>query len=240
MGHQPYAMSHTPSAMRPLRLAIFDLDGTLKQARDPYVYLHQRLGTWEASQAFFQQGLAGELDYDEWLRQDARLWRGVSRATMEALFRENPYLPGARETVRTLKRAGVLVAVVSTGLHVHAEQVQAELGIDRIAANEILFEDGIATGEARSHVPEGGKGQIVAQLQAELGATPGECLAVGDSSSDADMFRQVRMGVAVHPSSERVRAAAHLVIEELDLRSLLARVNDILPGWLPNGSVPRP
>jgi phosphoserine phosphatase len=63
---------------------------------------------------------------------------------------------------------------------------------------------------------------------------------VGDSSSDADMFRQVRLGVAVNPSSERVREAAHLVIEELDLRSLLARVNDLLPGWLPNGRVPAP
>jgi len=37
-----------------LRLAIFDLDGTLKEARDPYVYLHSRLGTLAASEAFFR------------------------------------------------------------------------------------------------------------------------------------------------------------------------------------------
>jgi phosphoserine phosphatase len=43
-----------------LRLAIFDLDGTLKQARDPYVYLHQGLGTWEACRPFTAQGLAGD------------------------------------------------------------------------------------------------------------------------------------------------------------------------------------
>jgi len=55
-----------------LRLAVFDLDGTLKQARDPFVYLHQRLGTWEAS-SLFQKGLAGELNYEEWLRLDASL-----------------------------------------------------------------------------------------------------------------------------------------------------------------------
>ena len=219
--------------MERLRLAIFDLDGTLKEARDPYVYLHQRLGTWEASQVFFQKGLAGELGYEEWLRLDAGLWKGVSRATMEALFRENPYLPGARETVLALKRAGVLVALVSTGLRLHAEQVQAELGIDRIVANEILFENGIATGGARLHIPEGGKARIVAGLQAELGAAPEECLAVGDSSSDADMFPLVRLGVAVNPWSERVRQEAHLVLEGADLRPLLARVEEALPGWLP-------
>jgi phosphoserine phosphatase len=215
-----------------LRLAIFDLDGTLKQARDPYVYLHKRLGTWEACQPALARGLAGELLYDEWLRLDVALWKGVSRARMEALFRENPYLPGARETVQALKQAGVRIVVVSTGLNVHAELVQADLGIDRVVCNEVLFENGLATGEARSNIPEKGKGQIVAQLQVELGVEQGECLAVGDGSLDTDMFTRVRMGVAVNPSSDAVRAAAHLVIEEPDLGPLLPRLRQSLPGWI--------
>jgi phosphoserine phosphatase len=217
----------------PLRLAIFDLDGTLKQARDPYVYLHQRLGTWEASQPFFVRGMAGELAYEEWLRLDVALWKGVSRARMDGLFRENPYLPGARETVRALRQAGVWIAVVSSGVNVHAEQVQAELGLDRIVCNEVLFEDGLATGKARSHIPEKGKGQIVAQLQAELGVVPEDCLAVGDTRSDVDMFTRVRVGVAVNPSSDEVRMAADLVLEEPDLRPLLPRLLEHVPAWIP-------
>jgi len=233
--YQPSAINHLLSAMSRLQLAVFDLDGTLKQARDPFVYLHQRLGTWEASQVFFQKGLAGELDYEEWLRLDASLWKGVSRAQMEAMFRENPYLPGAREAIQALKRVGVLVALVSTGLLLHAEQVQAELCIDRIFANELLFEDGIATGEALCHVREGGKAGIMAQLQAQWGVVPADCLVVGDSSSDADMFPLARLGVAVNPWSERIRAEAGLVLEEADLRPLLHRVDKALPGWLPKG-----
>jgi phosphoserine phosphatase len=216
-----------------LRLAIFDLDGTLKQARDPYVFLHKRLGTWEASQSFFSRGLAGELDYDEWLRLDAELWRGVSRKTLEDHFRQNPYLPGAQDVVCALKGMGVCVALVSTGLRLHAEQVQEDLGLDWIVANEICFDNGRVTGEARSHVPEGGKGQIVARLQAEFGVAPGECLAVGDGKSDVDMFQKVRLGVAVTPSSEHVRSAADLVLEEADLRPLLAMVREAVPAWLP-------
>jgi phosphoserine phosphatase len=217
-----------------LRLAVFDLDGTLKQARDPYVYLHRRLGTWEASQAFLERGLSGELDYDEWLRRDVALWKGVTRADMEIHFRENPYLPGARQTVRALKEAGVLVAVVSTGVQVQAEQVQVDLGLDRIFANEVLFEDGRATGLARACIPERGKGQIVAQMQAELGVQPSECLAVGDSTPDIDMFALVRVGVAVDPVSDVVRSAAHLVLETADLSPLLPRLNEMLPGWIPS------
>jgi phosphoserine phosphatase len=216
----------------PLRLAIFDLDGTLKQARDPYVFLHKQLGTWEAAQAFTDKGLGGELDYEEWLRLDAYLWKGIERATIEAAFQKNPYLPGARETVRALKDAGVSVAIVSTGLLIQAEQVQTELGLDRIIANEILFEHGVATGEARCHVSEGAKGPIVAQLQAEFGLKPGDCLVVGDGTSDADMFAHARLGVAVNPSSDRVRLAADLVLETPDLRPLIHRVEEIVPGWL--------
>ncbi len=216
-----------------MRLAFFDLDGTLKQARDPYVYLHQKLGTWEASKPILAKGLARELSYEEWLYLDAALWKGVSRATMEAHFRENPYLPGARETVQALRQAGVWVVVVSTGLNVHAEQVQAELGLERIFSNEILFENGFATGGARSHIPEEGKGQIVAQLQAELGLGPEDCMAVGDTQSDIDMFARVRVGVAVNPSSDEVRKAAHLVLEQPDLRPLVPRLSQLVPGWLP-------
>jgi phosphoserine phosphatase len=152
---------------------------------------------------------------------------------MEALFRENPYLPGARETAHALKQTGVWIAVISTGVNVHAEQVQAELAIDRIVCNEVLFENGLATGEARSHIPEKGKGQIVAQLQAELGVAPEDCLAVGDTRSDIDMFTRVRVGVAVNPSSDEVRIAADLVLEEPDLRPLLPRLRGSVPGWMP-------
>ena len=216
-----------------LRLAIFDLDGTLKQARDPYIYLHQRLGTWEVAQAFTVQGLSGRLPYGEWLRLDASLWRGTSRTAMEAAFHDNPYLPGARETVCALKQAGVRVAVVSTGLSVHAELVRSELGLDWIIANELLFQDGHATGAARERVPEGGKGPIVEQLQAEFAVPPADCLAVGDSASDVDMFARCRVGVAVNPSSAQVRSAAALVLDAPDLWPLLPRLREIIPAWLP-------
>jgi phosphoserine phosphatase len=220
----------------PLRLAIFDLDGTLKQVQDPYVYLHKQLGTWEAAQAFTDKGLSGKLSYAEWLRLDVSLWKGIEQTVVESIFRQSPYLPGARETVADLKRASVWVAVVSTGLRIHAEQVQSDLGVDTIVANEILFEDGRVSGEVLARVPEGGKGPIVAQLQGEFGVTEDECLAVGDGSSDVDMFDRVRVAIAVTPSSERVRTAASLVLEEPDLNPLLTRVERLVPGWSPTGT----
>ena len=125
-----------------LRLAIFDLDGTLKQERDPYVYLHRQLGTWEQSKEFLHLGLEGKISYGEWLRRDAALWAGQPVERITALYRANPYLPGAGEILRALKRAGVTVALISTGINLHAELVRAEFGLDYAFANEVLIADG--------------------------------------------------------------------------------------------------
>lgn len=223
----------------PLRLAVFDLDGTLKQAPDPYVYLHRQLGTLEASLVHYERGVAGELGYGEWLRLDVALWKGVTRARLEALLRANPYLPGAVEAVRALRDAGVHVAVISTGIQVQAEMVCADLGVERWVANEVLFDAaGTCTGDAREHLPEGGKGEIVAGLQAELGITPDETLAVGDGTSDLDMFARARVSVAVAPSSERVRNAATIVLDAPDLTDLWARVKEAAPGWFVSAGQP--
>lgn len=211
-----------------LKLALFDLDGTLKQERDPYVYLHKQLGTWEQSEEFFQLGLQGKISYAEWLRRDAELWAGQPVAHIIALYRADPYVPGAREVLQALKQADVIVALISTGLTLHAELVRAEFGLDYVFANEVLVADGRLTGEAVERVPEGGKGVIADQLMAELGVGSEALLAVGDSTSDIALFQRAGLSVAVNPSSEAVRAAADIVLEEADLRPLRPR----LAAWL--------
>ncbi len=204
-----------------LKLAIFDLDGTLKQARDPYVYLHTRLGTLEASQAFFADGFAGRISYEDWLLLDAALWKGTPLATVQALFRENPYLPGAVETVKGLKARGVNLALVSTGTQIHAEMVAEELGFDRVLCNYVFAQDGVISGEVQVQVPEGGKGAAVEDILAAFAVPPKDCLAVGDTRSDADMFQRVGVSIAVAPNHARLREKATLVLEEPDLTPII-------------------
>ena len=220
-----------------LKLAVFDLDGTLKQVRDPYVYLHEHLGVAEEGNAIIAAGMAGQLPYEEWLRLDAQLWRGTPRAVVEQLLRANPYVPGARATVKAFQNAGVQVAIISTGLLLHAEMVAEELGIGPIFGNEIFFtgEDGAAvvSGEARAHVSVYGKRDVMAQLQAELGVVPAECLAVGDSRGDIPLFELAAVSVAVNPNCPEVAEFADIVLPELDLRPLLTRLHIYAPQLWP-------
>jgi hypothetical protein len=60
-----------------LRLAVFDIDGTLRRVRDPWVHLHKHLGVADRACEFIPRWQRGEISYDEWARLDASLWRGV-------------------------------------------------------------------------------------------------------------------------------------------------------------------
>jgi phosphoserine phosphatase len=220
-----------------LKLAVFDLDGTLKRERDPYVYLHQRLGTLEAAEAFTAKGISGEIPYAEWLRLDTGLWTGQPRALLLQHLRANPYLPGARETVTALRERGVTVAIISSGLLLHAELVAEELGIGPVLGNEIIFDgegdQARVNGHVTVHVPYGGKQAVLARMQAELDVTPAETLAAGDTRSDLGLFSLAAVAVAVQPEHPDVASAAHIVLPNGDLRPLLGLLQQVSPTFWP-------
>ncbi|MFZ2358510.1 MAG: HAD family phosphatase [Anaerolineae bacterium] len=220
-----------------LKLAVFDLDGTLKRERDPYVYLHRRLGTLEAADAFTAKGIAGEIAYEEWLRLDTGLWTGQPRALLVQHLRQNPYLPGARETVTGLKARGVTVAIISSGLLLHAQMVAEELGIGPVLGNEIGFDGegdaAVVNGHVTAHVPYGGKQAVLARLQAELGVTADETLAAGDTRSDLGLFSLAAVAVAVQPDHPDVASAAQMVLADADLHPLLERLSQVAPHLWP-------
>lgn len=219
MNPQPLTPSHGPKAA--LRLAVFDLDGTLKEAYSPWRFLHLALGFEKQADQYRARFLAGEIDYLEWARLDAALWKGTALTDVEAIFRRNSYRPGVHALFRFLQRHRVRTAIISTGLDVQVRQVAADLGVWRTAANELLVHDGCLTGEAVVHVTEHSKGEIMARFRAEAGARLEECLAVGDGPADVDLFAQAGLAVAVCPRDERVRQAAHFVIEDGNLASII-------------------
>ena len=220
-----------------LRLAVFDLDGTLKPRRDPYTYLHERLGVADQAKALTARGLAGKLSYEEWLRGDAALWRGTTRAHLEQLMQDLPYTPGARETIAALKARGVEVVIISAGLLFHAELVARDLGISRYVANEVVFSDGgadaVVTGEVVAAVSIENKGALLDAMQEELGMGPEVTLAVGDMRSDIPLFERAAVSMAVQPHSDAVAEMADIVLPQADLRSLLARLHAHAPHLWP-------
>ena len=216
-----------------LRLAILDVDGTLKQAESPYQYLHDRLGVAHLAAEHHTMALAGKISYGEWLRRDANLWAGQPVAYLQMLLAGNPYLPGAPELLRGLKQAGVVVALVSAGFTLNTDPIMAEFGLDYALANELTQVDGILDGGSINHVPEGGKAAFARHLMARLDVPPERTLAAGDTRGDLELFACAGVRIAVNPTSQALREQADAVFEP-DLRGAVPWLikNGYLPGQI--------
>jgi len=73
----------------------------------------------------------------------------------------------------------------------------------------------------RAHCPYSEKGRVLAELQARVGVSPKETMAMGDTRGDIPMFERAGISVAVNPNHPQVAERATLVIPKANLRPLL-------------------
>ena len=85
--------------------------------------------------AITEAAMRGEItDFKDSLRRRVALLKGVSVASMEAVYRERLQLnPGATELVRACKAAGMKVLLVSGGFTFFADRVRDTLGVMMLA-----------------------------------------------------------------------------------------------------------
>ncbi|NOX63671.1 MAG: HAD-IB family phosphatase [Chloroflexi bacterium] len=198
-----------------IKLVILDVDGVIKEERDPYIYLHRHLGTLDAGERHLADFLAGRISYDEFAQRDAGEWRGRSVAEIKAILRQNPYVPGAHELAQGLHHRGIPFILLSSGFNLHVEDVAADLDAVEYICNELDHDGRVLLGTMTVRVPWGGKAEIVRDILQRWRVEPETCLAVGDSGGDIPAFQEVGHAIAVRPSRPEVAQAAHLTLPDL-------------------------
>lgn len=134
-------------------------------------------------------------------------------------------VPGAREVVEELHKAGKRVFLVSSNFHAIVDSVAGVLGIpeNRIVANDIYFSgDGKYAGinEASPLCRQNGKGEVVQQFlrEGEKSAFVGDGMVDASTQGIVDLFVGFG-GVVVR---EKVREKADVYISEQHLFSVLS------------------
>jgi phosphoserine phosphatase len=216
-----------------LRLAAFDMDGTLVDVSSSWAAVHAHFG--EQNAEGLRRFLADEIDDEEFIRSDIQIWRRhrpqLGLEDLEEILDRVPLMPGAAELFRGLKARRVRTAIVSGGIDLLARRIARELGIDVALANGFrVTSEGRLTGDGIVRVPIHGKEGVLANLQAQLGIAPEETASVGNSAIDVGLFRRSRLGVAFLPEDEAIRRGANRVVTERDL----GRVLEVL-GEFPEG-----
>jgi phosphoserine phosphatase len=116
--------------------------------------------------------------------------------------------PGARTLVRTLKRLGYAVAIVSGGFTAVTDDLVAELGLDHALANELEVLDGRLTGRVVGPVVDRAAKASALRRFAELeGLAVEQTVAIGDGANDLDMLEAAGLGIAFN-AKPIVREAA--------------------------------
>lgn len=216
-----------------LKLAVFDLDGTLKQVQSPYSHVHRALGVTEQAETIAARYRRGELDYMQWGQQEIALWRDLPVDRLQAIIATIPYWPGAREFVGQLKASGVRVAIISAGFDVHVRHWAQDLGADQALYNRLQVENGHLTGRFIAAVDGKNKGELVRELQQQWQISPAETLAAGDTWQDTYMFQQAALAIAVAPDDPAVAQKADIHLADGDWRPLWGKIEQLRPGWLP-------
>jgi phosphoserine phosphatase len=210
----------------PIRLICFDLDGTLIDGTI-FIWstLHEAFGSDPVRRKkAAQEHRAGHISYTQWFETDLLLLseRGATKDKIRKVISGLRPAMGAVETLRVLKERGYKLGIISGSLDLVLEHFFGDISFDHVLLNRIAFSpDGrIQGGEATRYDLEG-KAAGLTELARREGLDLSQCAFVGDNTNDLAVMRAAGFSVGVFIKHEDVRSAAHVVIQEEDLRAIL-------------------
>ncbi|MBJ8343469.1 phosphoserine phosphatase SerB [Antrihabitans sp. YC2-6] len=204
------AVERAGLARRAKRLIVFDVDSTLIQG-EVIEMLAARAGVEEQVRAVTEAAMRGEIDFEESLHQRVATLAGLDASVIEEVSETIELTPGARTTIRTLRRLGFHCGVVSGGFRQVIEGLAHELELDFVQANTLEIVDGKLTGRVLGEIVDRkAKAVALRKFAAEAGIPMEQTVAVGDGANDIDMLNAAGLGIAFNakPALREVADAA--------------------------------
>lgn len=202
------------------RLVVLDVDSTLIRG-ETIDALAERAGAAEEVRAITAAAMAGEIDFAASLRERVALLAGLPEYVLAEVRDELELTPGAATFVRTLRRLGYHVGVVSGGFTSVISRFVSELDLDFAAANELEIVDGVLTGRVLGPVVDAaGKAEALSRFAEKFDVPLSQTVAVGDGANDVAMLERAGLGIAFNAKAA-LRAAADAAVNVPYLDSVL-------------------
>jgi phosphoserine phosphatase len=202
------------------KLVVMDVDSTLIQ-QEVIELLGAKAGVQSEIAKITESAMRGDLDFEASLRARVALLKGLPASVLDEVQSEITLTPGARTLVRTLKKLGHHIALVSGGFEPVIAPLAAELGIDHIRANNLEIADGKLTGKLTGAIIDrAGKASALRDFAAEHNVDLEQTIAIGDGANDLDMIAIAGMGIAFN-AKPAVKAAADSSVSAPYLDSVL-------------------
>ncbi|TDD61555.1 hydrolase [Actinomadura rubrisoli] len=188
-------------------LHIFDMDGTLLSGSTANLEVARQLGTLPELHALEARFAAGTLDTRGFSAEIHRLWRDLTPAAVAAAYAAGPWLEGIAGVCADIRSRGEHSAVITMSPDFFARHL-LDLGFDDVVASRFPPPPFTAPLDPAGVLTPGDKVRIAEELRVRHGLTAAQCVAYGDSMSDAPLFRHLGNTVAVNADHHLADLAA--------------------------------
>jgi phosphoserine phosphatase len=159
------------------------------------------------------RAMRGELDFPGALRARVRLLRGLPMTRAKELCQKFELNPGAGELVRTVKRLGLRVGLVSGGFDFFVEMLKERYGLDFAFANQLEVRGGVLTGEVVGSIVDAPrKAQLLRDMAHVYSVKLEQTIAVGDGANDIQMLQAAGLGIA-YQAKPKLKEVANLAFD---------------------------
>jgi phosphoserine phosphatase len=179
-----------------IRLAAFDMDGTVLEHNSSWVAIHQHYGTGTEAATSLRLYTEGKIDYREFMRRDIASWpKNTTRSEIADILSGFTIRREAPSTFRALRTRGIKTALVSSGIDILAEKVARELEIDHWVANGLKFDrKGVLLPDGIGRVDPTRKDVAYEKLLSKVGIPTKETIAIGDTIYDLAFLKSAALG----------------------------------------------
>ncbi|WP_028810724.1 HAD family hydrolase [Streptomyces flavidovirens] len=198
------------------RLHLFDLDGTLMRGSAAAVEISRQLGVSAEIAELERDFLLRALAPDEFAVRARELWGELTEAQVEAAFEGAPWLAGIEEVWADIRSRGEYCAVISLSPDFFVERLLA-WGAHAAHGSRWPAVPFLEPVERAGILNAAAKVKIADLLCEKFGLLRSDCVAYGDSMSDAEIFAAVPLSVAVN-ADHHVSEIAALAYQGGDLR----------------------
>jgi phosphoserine phosphatase len=207
------------------KLCVFDFDSTLMDG-ETIDFLADEAGVGKEVAKITKEAMDGKIDFFESLNKRVSLLKGLDLFKVEEICQNLPYMNGAKETIKELKRKGFVVAVFSGGFRNATAHARDILGYDIDFANILHHKDRKLTGLVGGEMMfDFSKGDMILRLQELLKIGKEDTMVVGDGANDRSMFKYAKTKVA-YCAKDALKKEANVIVDKKDLREVLRSIDE--------------
>ncbi len=231
--------------MQDIKLAIFDIDGTIQRRHAEDCYGDSAHSVWGLISKHHDVVEQEKLLRYEWVSKKpdrynaadliydvAKIFRSrkLSKRYFDHIIESVEFYPGVPETFEELKKNNIITAVVSGGFEPQADRVARSLKIDcAVAAFKPFWDDdGHLSHWNLRACDYDGKAIYADKIMKKYGVEPHECVFVGNGKNDVSIAQKVGTSIAYNGACELQDVCTHVVNQRDNARDFRAVLPYIL------------